>query len=260
MIITSENYFSPDAEQIYMGSTQFKRFLSCESYALAILRGEWRDEVSTAMLVGSYVDSHFSGTLDIFQAQNPDIFTRSGMLKSDYQHAEYIIQRIERDEMFMRYLSGGTQEIMTGEISGVPFKIKIDSYHADRVLVDLKIVKDFKPVWIDGVGKLPFIEAWGYDFQAAIYTEIERQGRGVFADPLPFMIAGATKEKPEPDIAIISIPPERVASCLETVSELAPRFRAIKRGEILPTRCEKCDYCRATKKLEKIIDYRELSA
>lgn len=261
MIITAENYFSPEAEQIYMGSTQFKRFMDCESRALAILRGEWKEEETTALLVGSYVDAHFSHTLDLFKARHPDIFKRDGSLKSEYEYANYIIQRIERDEMMMRYLSGGVQTIMTGEIEGVPFKIKIDSYHAGKCLVDQKIMRDFAPIWDEELRcKVPFVEAWGYDIQAAIYTEIERQNRGATADPLPFMIAAATKEKPEPDLAIILIPQDQLDICLDTVRTYAPRFQAIKQSLIEPTRCERCDYCRATKKLTRIVDYRELSA
>jgi len=261
MILTAENYFSPEAEQVYMGSTQFKRFMDCEARALAVLRGEWKEEESTALLVGSYVDAHFSRTLDLFKAQHPEIFKKDGTLKSDYEHANYIIQRIERDEMMMRYLSGGVQTIMTGEIEGVPFKIKIDSYHAWKCLVDQKIVKDFEPVWdVEQRRWVPFVEYWGYDNQAAIYTEIERQNRGPGAEPLPFLIAAATKEKPEPDLAIILIPQERVEVCLDVVRAYAPRFQAIKQGLEEPRRCEKCDYCRATKKLTRIIDYRELSA
>lgn len=252
MIITDENYFSKEAEREYMGSTQFKRFLECPARAMAMLRGEWYEPISTAMQVGNYVDNYFSGTLDIFKAMNPTLFTEKGTLKSDYKHAEYIIQRIERDEMFMRYMNGGAQTILTGEIEGVKFKIKIDSYHIGRAIVDLKIVKDFAPVWDDEQRrKLPFVEFWGYDIQAGIYTAIE-------GNSLPFMIAGATKEKPEPDLAIISIPQERIDICLDTVREYAPRFDELKRGIGEPSRCEKCDYCRSSKKLTKIIDYREM--
>lgn len=253
MTLTNENYFSPEAEAIYMGSTSFKRFMSCEARALAMHRGEWAEDTSTAMLVGSYVDAHFSGTLNLFCAQHPDIFKRDGTLKAEYEHANYIIQRIERDEMFMRYLSGGAQAILSGEIEGVPFKIKVDSYHIGKALVDLKVVRDFSPVWDEEQRrKVPFVEFWGYDIQAAIYQAIE-------GNALPFMIAGATKEKPEPDIAIISIPQERIDTCIEIVRAYAPRFAELKAGNGEPHRCEKCDYCKSSKVLTGIIDYRELT-
>lgn len=252
MTLTETNYFSPEAEAYYMGSTQFKRFMKCPAEAMAMLRGEWAQEKSTALLVGSYVDAHFSGTLDLFKAQNPDIFKKDGTLKSDYEQANYIIARIERDEMFMRYMNGGTQDILTGEIEGVPFKIKIDSYHKGKAIVDLKVIKDFAPVWDEEQRrKIPFVEFWGYDIQAAIYQSIEGSG-------LPFMIAAATKEKPEADIAIINIPQERIDYCREIVRQYAPIFQAIKMGEVEPTRCGHCDYCKSTKVLTEIIDYREL--
>ena len=36
--------------------------------------GEWGKEKSTALLVGSYVDAYFEGSLDVFVAENPEIF------------------------------------------------------------------------------------------------------------------------------------------------------------------------------------------
>ena len=152
--------------------------------------------------------------------------------------------------MFMRYMSGGKQAIKTGEIAGVPFKIKIDSLHDDTAIVDLKIMKDFEPIYKPGEGKLTFIEFWGYDIQGAIYQEVE-------GNHLPFFIAGATKED-ETDIGIFQIPQAYLDVALEQVKELAPRYQAIKNGEIEPVRCEHCDYCKRTKVLTKIISLEDL--
>ncbi len=251
MIITAENYFSPEAQLHYMGASQFKAFEKCETAALAEIRGEYVREKTTALLVGSYVDAHFEGTLDIFRAKNPEMFMRSGDLKSEYRHAEYIIQRIERDEMFMRYMSGQPQVIMTGEISGVPVKIKIDSYHPDKCIVDLKIMRDFDQIWVPDKGKLTFVEAWGYDIQAAIYRAVE-------GNHLPFLLAAATKEKPEPNIEIISIPPDVLDDTHDRVAANITRYDDIKHGRINPTRCEKCNYCHRTKILTQAVDYRDL--
>jgi len=171
-------------------------------------------------------------------------------LKSDYKQANYIIQRLERDELFQQFMSGEKQVIKTGEIFGVPFKIKIDSYHPGNKIVDLKVMKDFEQIWKDGI-YLNFIEAWGYDIQAAIYQFIE-------GNNLPFYIAAATKEKPEPDLAIISIPQNRLDYCLEIVTDNVKRFDDIKKGLIEPTRCEHCDYCKSTKILTEILDYTSL--
>ena len=245
-ILTPETYFSPESEDFYMGSTQFKRFLACESQALAILRGQYTPEVSTALLVGSYVDAHFSGTLDIFKAQHPDIFKRDGCLKSEYEQANYIIARIERDDMFIAALAGYSQVIMTGDIEGIPVKVKVDSMLPDRT-VDLKIVKDFGDVYDKEEGWQPWWAAWGYDIQGAIYQEIRRQNEG--GKRLPFGIAGATKEKPEPDIGLWEMPQDMLGLSLELVRNNIVHFDSIKKGLYEPTGCGKCPWCRSQKQL-----------
>jgi hypothetical protein len=130
---------------------------------------------------------------------------------------------------------------------GVPWKIKIDSLH-DKAIVDLKVMRDMEDVWVDGQGKISFIEAWGYDLQGAIY-------QAVTGGDIPFILAVATKEKPEPDIALIEI----AQSILDTASEIIEvrieRFAKVKAGTEEPIRCEKCDWCKMTKKLTGVVRY-----
>jgi hypothetical protein len=241
-MITNENYFSPENQMKYMGSSQFKSFMDCEARTMAEMKGEFVREVTKSMLVGSYVDAHFEGSLDVFQAKHPEIFTKSGELKAEFKQAEKIIERIERDDFFMSYMSGEKQIIKTGEIAGVPFKIKIDSYHPDKI-VDLKIMKDMEPMWKEGQGKVNFALFWGYDIQAAIYQMIE-------GNNLPVYLAVATKES-EPDIDVIQIPQYYIDAALEIVKANAIRFQAIKDGFIEPERCGHCDFCKATKVLNE---------
>jgi hypothetical protein len=251
-MLTAENYFSQENNMKYMSMSQWKRFDECEAMALAELKGEYQREKTTALLIGSYVDSYFSGTLDRFMKENPEIFTKGGEgpLKADYQHANYIIQRIERDAYFMKFLQGQKQAVKTGEINGVPCKIKMDSYFPSKTIVDLKIVKDFDPIWENGL-KLNFIEYWKYDYQGAFYQVVE-------GGKLPFLLAAATKEKPEPDIRVISIPQERLDYCLGQIESKIQRFADIKKGLIEPVRCERCNYCRKTRVLTEIVDYLQI--
>lgn len=229
-----------------MGASQFKSFLNCEEGALAELNGHYERKISTALLVGSYVDAHFEGTLDIFIAQHPELFTKSGSLKADYKNADNIISRVERDEMFMKYMSGDKQVIMVGEIAGVEFKIKIDSLLPDKI-VDLKCMKDFKDIWNEDKGsKEHFIFAWGYDIQGAIYQEIVRQNTG---KTLPFYIAGCTKEKEETDLEIFEVSQRFLDAKLNEVRSLAPRFQRLKEATLKPMRCDICNYCKFTKVL-----------
>lgn len=261
MILTEQNYFSPEANQKYMSVSQFKDFAGsqgkqpCEALALAKQSGEWTEEKSTPLLVGSYVDSHFEGTLDIFKAQNPEIFTQKGELKANYKQAEYIIQRIERDTYFMMFMSGKKQVIMTANIFGVDWKIKIDSYLEDKAIVDLKVMASLtKSEWVKDYGHMSFINYWGYDIQGAIYQKVVEINTG---KKLPFFIAGASKEK-EPNIEIIFLDQQSLDDALSIVEYNLPRVLKVKNKEVKADRCGVCDYCRFTKVLSKPLHYSEL--
>ncbi|MGN1130432.1 MAG: PD-(D/E)XK nuclease-like domain-containing protein [Ruminococcus sp.] len=248
MPLTNENYFSLENQMKYMGVSQFKAFENCQASAYAEATGNYEKEETTPLLVGSYVDAHFEGTLDIFKAQHPQLFKRDGNLKSEYIKAEQIIERVERDDLFMEYMSGEKQVIMTGVIENVPVKIKIDSYHPDKI-VDLKVMKDFQPIYVPEKGRLNWIEAWRYDLQGAVYQEIVRQNTGKV---LPFYIAAVTKEK-EPDIGIFEIPQSYLDVEVEDFKNKVMLYDAIKKGMIEPERCEHCDYCKASKVLSKAV-------
>ena len=257
MALTKKNYFSQNNNLKYMGSSQFKAFLKCESAALAEIKGEWKPPATTALLVGSYVDSYFEGTLDKFKAEHPEIFnSRTGDLKSDYKQADVIIKVIENDPLMMKYMSGKKQVIKTGMIAGVPFKIKMDVYHKGKAIVDGKVMADFDPKYSEEHGgKVNFVQYWGYDNQSAIYQEVERQNSAT-GERLPFYIVGVTKQD-IPDKAVIRIPQSLISERLSFVEANAPRFNDIKKGIIPPERCENCAYCRATKKLERVQDLNE---
>lgn len=253
-MINSSNYYSSENARSFMSVSQFKAFQECEAKTIAEINGDFTRDSSTALLIGSYVDTWFEGTLDVFKENHPEIFLKNGGLKADFMQADAIINRVSADEQFMKYMSGEKQKIFTGIIEKVPFKGKLDSYHAGKCIVDLKVMRDFEPIWKNG-RKQPFIEAWGYDIQGAVYQELVYQKTG---EKLPFVICAVTKEK-VPDLAILSIPQERLDYCLEIVKSNVSRFQGIKSGVIQTKRCEKCDYCRFTKKLTGIIDYRDLN-
>jgi hypothetical protein len=242
-------YFSKENSIRYMSYSQFKTFQDCEARALAEISGEFTREKTIPMLVGIYVDSYFEGTLEQFKADNPDVFTAKGELKSNFKQADYIIERVKRDEMFVKYMSGQKQIIQTGEIDGIPFKTKIDSYHPGKAIVDLKVVRDFEKTWKDGL-KLSFVEYWQYDIQGAIYQAVE-------GNRLPFFIAAVTKEK-EPNLALINIPQSRLDQCLEIVKQESKRYYQLKQGNGIPNRCECCDYCKRTKVLDGIVSYEDI--
>lgn len=256
MILTSENYYSKEANEEYLSVSQYKDFcgsvgrLGCEEQALAKIRGDYEMEMTTSLLVGSYVDAHFEGTLNIFQAQHTEIFTKSGTLKAEYRKAEEIINRIEKDELFMKFMSGEKQKIFTGELFGAKWKVKLDSYLPGICITDLKVMKSLREThYARDIGIMDFVRYWGYDIQAAVYQEIVRINTG---ERLPFFIAAASKEK-EPDIEIIQIPQEWMDDCLSGMEMNVKKILALKNGEIDPIRCEMCDWCKRTKILKNPI-------
>lgn len=251
MAVNKYNYFSRNNNLKYCGSSQFKAFTKCSAGAVAELNGEWQRETTTSLLVGSYVDAWFEGTLEEFKAEHPEVFKKDGTLKAEYIQAEAIIDRVKQDELFMEFMGGQKQAIRTGYIEGIPFKIKIDSYHKGDKIVDLKVVKDFKPIYDEeDLCHKDFIRYWGYDIQAAIYQAVE-------GNNLPFYICAVTKEK-VPDLKIIQIPQAWIDDALEIVKHNIEMFDMIKHGEIPPMRCEHCDYCKATKKITRVISAEEL--
>ena len=245
MNLNAENYYSREANLEYMSVSQFKAFDACPAAAMAELRGEYQRPTSTALLVGSYVDAFFEGTLEDFKARNAAaILKRDGNLKADYVQAETMIDRAYKDALFMEYMSGEKQVIMTGEIMGVKVKIKIDSYHAGKMIVDLKTVRDFDRVSTPN-GRKHFIDAWGYDLQGAVYQEIVRQNTG---DKLPFYIAAITKET-VPDLDVIQISQAVLDRAYEHFTKFVTYYDGVKRGVFEEDHCGVCNYCKSTKKL-----------
>lgn len=252
MKLDNQNYFSQEARKIYTGSSEIKAFLKCEACALAELNGEWKEEKSKSMLVSSYIDAAMSDELVEFEQQNPEIFTRGGDLKADYKLAEDVFTQMKEDEMFWKYLSGEHQVIMTGEISGVPVKIKIDSYHKDKCIVDLKCMANFDLIWNEVTHqKENFVEYYDYLTQASLYQEVVRQNTG---KQLPFIIAAATKQKYSQK-ALLQIPQQVMDEKLEFLKQYLPHLQEVKQGKIEPESCDKCNYCISKKKCDRIYYY-----
>ena len=257
MKLTNENYYTTEMNLEYMSASQFKDFMKCEVEALAKINGETQEEPSKAMLVGSYVDAYFSGEMETFAQANPQIFKKDGTLLKDFENANNIIKAIESDELLMKYLSGKKQVVMTGEIAGVKFKIKVDSL-LPNCIVDQKIMASYKElIWVERDGKnikTDFVDAFGYDLQGAIYQEIVKQNTGKL---LPFVLAVTTKEE-NPDKALIQIDQEYLDRALEFVKEHCERFDLIKKGIVKPVGCGRCPTCRKDLKVTGVVSYQEL--
>ena len=249
--LTNENYFSQKANKAYMSVSQYKSFTDCEACAMAELNGEYKKPMTTAMLVGSYVDAYYEGTLEIFKAQHPEIFKRDGNLRADYIKADEIIKRTESDAVFQKFMSGEKQKIFTAELFGCNWKIKIDSLLTDKI-VDLKCMANLKWGYDSRLNRWNnFVSLWRYDLQLAVYQEIYFRAAG---KRLPVYIAACTKED-VPDIEIIDIPQWRLNECLYELERTLPHILDVKNGKVLPQRCGVCNYCKSTKVIKDPVSF-----
>lgn len=263
--LTNENYHSPEARKHYLGASMFKEFLKCEVMGLAKVNGEFEEKSSDALLFGSYVDAYFSNELDQFLVEHPEMFKKDGTLLAKYSNIQEVIDSIENTEdeegnkIMLKYLDGEKQKILTGEIAGVPFKIKMDAYHPGKVIVDQKVMKDMDPVWVQRNGRnvlTDFVDAYRYDIQGAIYQEIESQNSKDH-NHLPFVLAVTTKEEC-PNNELIRIDQEYLDNALDEVKAKAPRYWDIIQGKVQPVGCGHCPACRKIKKVTGVMSYKKL--
>ena len=278
MKLTNGNYYGAKANQEFMSVSQFKDFLKCEAMAMAKIKGEYEQPKSSALLLGSFVDEMLTGTKksqikfivenrsEIFQKNSKlskntdeeltcllndylaDVFNADNKPYAEIVQALETIEKIKKQPLMMEHFESKHQVIMTGEIAGVPFKIKMDNYKPNEFIADGKYMSSLRsPNLFE-----PMVKYWGYDLQGAVYREIVYQNTG---KRLPFYLDIATKEKPT-HLGVAEINQYDLDEALEKVKALAPRFQSIKKGEIEPERCDEydCNYCTETRVITEPID------
>lgn len=263
MILNDSTYYTLDADREYCSASQFLNFCgrplipSCEAREIARLKGLYVPETTKAMLIGSILDTlwelddmSIEDKVGIIADKFPECVSSRGAtkgeLKNEYKQAIQLYQRTLKDPLFCQFMSGDKQTIMVGEINGLPFKIKMDSFIDGKCIVDLKTTQDcsasFRKYVADSGNRETFFTGMGYDTQLAIYQEIVRQNTG---EQLPCYIAAVDK-KEHPVPRIIQLNQNMLSSALEVVKMNTDRIIGLKTGEIEPLRCEECDYCRDT--------------
>ena len=278
MRLTNRNYYNEEANVSFMSASQFKDFRKCEAMALAKIKGEYESQPSKALLLGSFVDEMLTGTKktrtqfivenrgELFQKSSKisklsdeelisllsdklfDVFSSDNKPYTEIVQALETIAKIKKQPLMMKHFRSRHQTIMTGEIAGVPFKIKMDNYKPGEFISDGKYMASLRsPNMFE-----PMVKYWGYDIQGAIYQEIVRQNTG---KRLPFYLDIATKEVPT-HLAVAEINQFDLDEALDLVKVWAPRYHAIKLGEIQPERCGEynCNYCTETEIITEPID------
>jgi len=266
MKLTAENYYSNEANRHYLSKSIFTDFEKCEAAALAKINGEWepqRDE--TPLLVGNYLHSYFESKeahqdflkqTDSAGKTNESKMISSagktkGQLKKEFKVAKQMIDRLAEDEAFNQlYLPGQKEVIVTGEIHGVPWMGKIDSLDLENeFFYDIKTSRDLhEGAWVktqEGRNiKVPFVQAFSYDLQMAVYRELIRQTFGVTCQPLIFAVS---KQTPCELMGITFDGDDEQAlldAALERIEEKQAHIKAVIDGKEEAVCCSKCEYCR----------------
>ena len=251
------DYYSVESARAFWSISQYKRFRECEARALAELRGEWEDKRDdTALLVGNFVHSYFESeeAHEKFKAKHGSAMISSrgaskGQLKKEFQIAERMIERLERDVDFMKYYVGEKEVAVTGEIGGVLFKGKIDCLNVEQgYFVDIKTTKGSidDEVWVKDRDtgqnrKVRWFEAYGYILQMAAYKKMLEATYGREFMPIIYAV---TKEDECDSRAIVFKNDVILNAALAELEHVIQRLDKVKCGELPATPCQRCDFCR----------------
>ncbi len=264
LVLTQDNYHSIQANLDYLSRSQYVGFVyECEAKEMAKLADVWVDVPTTAQQVGQYVHSWNAGKQFEFMLKHRTMFTKALTLRADYLVANTMIDCLEEDPLVMSTLEGEKDRILTAELYGVTWKVMANVLSSDRrQIIDLATTRSItEKVWDEGTRHhVSFLELYKYPLKAAIYTEVERIARGrAFGDWSEYLLVAVSKEK-YPDKALIRLTdPARWVTELTEVERNMPRLIALKTGLAEPIRCERCDYCRATKVLTGAVHYLEVA-
>lgn len=275
-ILTRDNYYSREADLIYMSCSQYQGWLECEAAMAAKLQGRFTSEPSEAFLVGNYVHSYLESkeAHNEFLQENFDSIFKTKTDKktgetavtgkyAPFEKADNMLSAFYRSPIIKRYIDadGENEKIMHGEIFGIPWRIRIDKYiPSQNTIIDYKTCADLNKVEYNHLTgqKESFIETYGYVMRAAVYTEIYKQFENKDIDPYFLLLCVTKQDVPDIDIFMLNHR-ERYDFELETLKTRLARIKRVKEGSVKPIRCGKCEYCRSTKVIKRIRPYWELT-
>ena len=275
MILTRDNYYTREADWEYMSCSQYQSFCECEAATMAKLEGRWTPKHTESLIVGNYFHSYMEGKdahKEFLQQHFSDIFKTKVDKKSGevivtgkyaaYDVADDMIAAVMRNDLCKRFynMPGNVEEIMTGEIFGVPWRIRMDKRFPDmNMILDWKTSANIRELEYNPFTreKETFVEFHGYLMRAAVYSEIVKQVEHRVNDP-QFIIVAVSKQDP-PDLAVLSLNHrQRWDLELDEIRHRLPHIMRVKTYQEQAKRCGVCEYCRSTNHVNKIIPYYEL--
>jgi hypothetical protein len=272
MVLTAENYHSPESNRTFMSVSQFKQFKACQACAKAQIDGTYKRKETKPLLLGQYNHKWVEGGLQHqYLSENYDRFlsvgliTKAGKPNADLVRMdEVVIPSAESDPRIMLALKGEHEVIFTANLYGVPFKIMIDVYNREEgYFSDPKFMADTKKKFNEEKWQYEsFVKHFGYDLQMIVYSEVEKIATESLERLCPHLVI-ITKE-PIPKKLIIKGFDVKVGGRETVVEEYMSEFEEelklivkVKNGEVEPEACGECDYCKSTMETP-IINFWEL--
>jgi len=285
MKLTTENYYTKEADEKYMSVSQFNAFEKCEVKALKKYKGELEDEKVSAFIEGNYMHTMFESPkahTDFIKEHEEDIFTKTApkRKKAEFVKADEAYGLAKNHRRFVQAMEGESEQIYTFKLFDVDWKIRVDKINHDKVFFsDLKYVKSiedelWKTYYLDDYGntvrdsayhqavtdgfsdtyikknmKVTFYEFWGYWRRFSLYS----MGISLAMEKeYTALMTVISKEKiPDFDVFIFD-DSNRMSDELIDIERYMPRIISLKAGKEKPVGCGVCNICRKSKKIDRL--------
>lgn len=260
MNLTTENYYSFEADRQFMSVSQYKDWNECQNRAYEMyVTGKYHDLPKTAFIEGNFVHSYFHSPIE-FQKYliefKEEIYNKAKKatkdnplpdreMCKDYRVILKACEDAEKDNFWMQYLDGVHEVIFEAEWLGIPWKIRVDVINRDKLFMsDIKAMASFEGGWKDDPN-IPFYVKYGYWNRFAIYRKILQIATGkTYKLYMPCL----TKEDPS-DREIWEFNNEDALNAeLAKVEQNIEEIKRVKAEGYGFTSCERCSVCKKTKR------------
>lgn len=262
MKITTQNYYSLEANKAFFNVSQIKMYLECPKQWKGFIEGRWKQEDKDVFFHGHYVDcaltepKKFVGFVQKHWDRISDWKGKDKLMV--YKHLDQAILLAKHQPLFMKYLEGDQQEIIAlDNFHGYPFRCRLDVINLRLLrIVDLKTARSIREeAWCEKrKAKLGFIDLWDYWIQMACYREAARIAYGVNFEGY---IAALEKKAPY-DHDVFHLKDRdalqgalwRAIGCMREMTDLLSVDSADVDG------CDKCEFCIANRYLTEPKEYK----
>lgn len=262
-----------------MSKSLFGNFMECEGATIAFLNNQYSPPVTPALDIGNYIHTFFESHeahKDFVENHKWEIYkskkatkadkaagiAKDGKTLTDEMYADYVkadnsIDALQKQKKFSEQYVGETEYPVIGWLSGMWWKGKLDLLNIDKgYFIDLKTTADLhKRIYSEKYGGWTnWVFAYGYVLQMAVYKRLLEQKFNKTFKPI---IWAVTKED-NPDVVEIDFQQDYFDFEYYWIDQKLPRIRKLMNGEIRPTYCGKCDFCKSHKQILSAIDASDL--